>query len=122
MASGTISQMATGFTITILASLVYSTLTNAFLSGGSFRSKKSAVVIVLATAFVLGFFTPSIQDFWDRTLPTLNILQVIGILIIAATAAVNQLVYRWRHTTRPSLILYGLGVLLLISPHILELI
>jgi len=112
--------MATGFTITILSSFVYATLTNAFLAGGSFRSKKVAVVIVLATASVLGALTPGIQDFWDNNLPNFQAIQLAGILIILTMAAVNQMVNRWRHTTKPSLVVYGFGFLLLVWPYIFK--
>ena len=113
-----IIQVLTGSTVAILATLVYSTLTNAFLSGGSFRSKKEAVVIVLAAAFVLGIFTPTISNFWTLMLAEVNYIQIIGLLILVGTFTVNQMVHKWRHTTKPSLILYAIGLVLLISPYL----
>ncbi len=109
-------QMVTGFTITILSSLVYSTLTNAFISGGSFRSKKEAVVIVLGTAFVLGIMTPSINTFWEQNLEKIEAIQLVGCLIIMAMIAINQSVKRWKHTTKSSMVVYGFGIILILWP------
>jgi len=109
-----IVSILTGATIAILASFVYSFLTNAFLSGGKFRSKEEAIFIYLSTAFLLGIITPLIQSFWAKIVLFLSLLKIIGLLIIIGNAVINQSIKRWRHTTIKTILIYLIGLLLLI--------
>ena len=109
-----IVSILTGATIAILATFIYSTLTNAFLSAGRFRSKEEAVFIYLLTAFFLGLLTPPIHSFWTKLVSFLPPLKIIGLLIILGNVVINQSVKRWRHTTFKTILIYLMGLLLLI--------
>ncbi len=103
-----------GATIAILATFIYSTLTNAFLSGSRFRSKEQSIFIYLVTATILGCLTPLINSFWTYLMLLLGPVRIAGLLIIVGNASVNQMVKKWRHTTKKSLLIYFIGILLLI--------
>jgi hypothetical protein len=109
-----IVTVLTGATIAILASFVYSFLTNAFLSGGRFRSKEEAIFIYLSTAFLLGILTPVISSFWMQIVSILSLLKILGLLIIVGNAVINQSVKRWKHITFKTILIYLVGILLLI--------
>jgi len=104
----------TGATVAILASFVYSFLTNAFLSGNRFRSKEEAIFIYLAMAFLLGIFTPPIQFFWKKIISLFSPLKIVGLLIVIGNIVINQSIKRWRHTTFKTIFIYFIGLLLLI--------
>jgi len=115
-----IIQILTGFTVAILAGLAYSIIPQGFLSGGRFRNKPEAVIIVLVTAFLLGILTPTISNLWNSVLPKLNYIQIIGLLILFGTFTVNEMVKNWKHTTKTSVVLYLAGIILLVIPHITQ--
>ncbi len=107
-----IVSMLTGATIAILSSFIYSTLTNAFLSGGRFRSKEEAIIIYLTTSFIFAFLTPIIKSIWFQVVQVLTLLKIAGLLIIIGNAVINQSVKRWKHTTLKTIMIYLLGILL----------
>ncbi len=105
-------SMLSGATIAILASFVYSTLTNAYLSGGRFRSKEEALFIYLTTASILAFLTPIIESIWFQIIQVLALLKILGLLIVIGNSVIHQSVKRWKHTSPKSLAIYLIRILL----------
>lgn len=106
--------IATGSTTALIAFLVYTTTNRTFQSGGRFQGKGEALVITLGTMALTGMLTPSIQNFWTNMLSMISGLQLLGVTLILGLLVVNESVNYWNHFDSKSILLHGLGLILLI--------
>ncbi|MCX6665174.1 MAG: hypothetical protein NT038_03815 [Euryarchaeota archaeon] len=106
--------MLTGIIITFVSTLIYKVTPTGFKSAGKYRSKEQAVVIYLAAAVILGLFTPLIYELSKLVIAYVPIVSIVGVFVVSANFIINQSVPMWRHTTPKTLLIYGVGFLLMV--------
>lgn len=108
----------TGLTMMILGITVYQVGDGWFLSGGQFRGKYEALVILLCCLSFTSLTTPLINSVWTDILPQLEPRQIVGGLIGLGMFTVNFLT-GWNHSEPKAGAAYVLSVLLIIEPSLL---
>ena len=104
----------TGIIIAFISSIIYRITPTGFVSAGKFRTKEGAIAIYLLSAVILGICTPLIYIFSEYILINIPILSIVGLLIFLANFILNQSVPTWKHTSKKTLLIYSISVLLII--------
>jgi hypothetical protein len=104
----------TGMTMLILAGFVYQTTDTAFISGGSFRSKEEALLILSAKILGVSLVTPLVRAFWQETVYQLGVVPIFGVALMVGITIVNYSIDNWNYLDDKSLGIYGVGVVLLL--------
>lgn len=111
----------TGLTMMIVGISVYEVGDGWFLSGGQFRGKYEALVIMVGCLFTASLFTPVINSFWADILPQLAPGQIVGGLIVLGMFTLNS-VTGWNHFEPKAGAAYALGGLLFVEPSLIHLV
>ena len=90
-----------------------------FLFNGKFRGKYGALVIFLASLFVVSLITPLISSGWNQALPYIPPGQLLGAVIIFGMVGVNKAA-EWNLLDIKSLVVYLLGIILVGNPELLH--
>ena len=119
--SNQLPSIFTGLTMAIIGLSVYEAGDGYFLSGGSFRGKHEAVIILLGSLIGVSLFTPQIKSIWVSILPQLHPAQIVGGLLLLGMVAVNETT-GWNHLELKSIVFYIAAAVLIVRPDVIYLV
>jgi len=113
----------TGFIISSISGLIFSTTKTGFKAWGRYQKKEIAISIFIIINLVIGVTTPVIESFlrviFMRIFNALNIgfLGVIGSITFISLFILNYKIEKWKHTTRKSILIYLTSVGLILTDY-----
>nr|BDD45106.1 hypothetical protein 38 [bacterium] len=117
--SNHLDTIMTGLTMAVVGIGVYEARDGFFLFNGQFRGKYSALLIFLGTLFGASLITPMVSDLWEQSLPYIPPGQLLGAIFVLGMLGVNKAA-EWNFFDIKSLLVYGLGVILIAKPELLQ--